>query len=73
MRIREKGDGRAEVWFKRRSGSSLFGVSPRDLEALKESQVTIEQLGADRTVVVESDQVETLLQVRELNALARNR
>jgi hypothetical protein len=71
VRIRERKDGSPEIWFKRRSGSSLVSVSPRDVEMIKQGEATIEQLAAEQTAVVDSQQVYTLLWVREQNALEK--
>jgi hypothetical protein len=66
VRIRETAEGRPQVWFKHRSGSSLMGVSPRDFKLLKNGSVLIEQLGQHETAILDRDQVGTLLLVREL-------
>jgi hypothetical protein len=68
VRLREKSDGRHEVWFKQRGGSSLMGISSQDFELFKQGKVVIEQLGVQGSAVVERYQVGTLLQARDPSA-----
>jgi hypothetical protein len=69
VRLRQQSDGGWQIWMKHRSGSSRFGVSPREAKLLQRRDLlTIEQIGTGGAVILDGQQVGTMLRLSPRDA-----
>ena len=64
LRLREQSPGNWTVWTKHRNGSSTMGISGRELKEFEPlKSLSAQQLGVGQTVVLEEDEVATMLRL----------